>query len=44
MPAPPLAARQPDESFRAFCDRSTDDDLGALAGREPAKKRDKEAA
>ena len=39
-----LAARQPDESFRAFCDRSTDDDLGALAGREPAKKRDREAA
>jgi sulfite reductase beta subunit-like hemoprotein len=37
-----LASRRPDESFRAFCDRSTDDELGALAGREPAKK--KEAA
>jgi len=39
-----LAARQPDESFRAFCDRSTDDELGALAGREAAKARQKEAA
>jgi sulfite reductase beta subunit-like hemoprotein len=39
-----LAARQPDESFRAFCDRSTDDELGALAGREPARARQKEAA
>ena len=37
-----LAARRPQESFRAFCDRSTDDELGALAGREPARK--KEAA
>jgi sulfite reductase beta subunit-like hemoprotein len=37
-----LAARQPDESFHAFCDRSSDDELGVLAGREPAKK--KEAA
>jgi sulfite reductase beta subunit-like hemoprotein len=37
-----LAGRQPDESFRAFCDRSTDDELGVLAGREPARK--KEAA
>jgi len=39
-----LAARQPDESFRAFCDRSTDDELGVLAGREPARAREKEAA
>jgi len=39
-----LTARQPDESFRAFCDRSTDDELGALAGREAAKARQKEAA
>jgi sulfite reductase beta subunit-like hemoprotein len=39
-----LTERQPDESFRAFCDRSTDDKLGVLAGREPAKKREREAA
>ncbi len=39
-----LAARRADESFRAFCDRSTDDELGALAGREPARAREKEAA
>src|SRR5579859_7238968 len=39
-----LTARQPDESFRAFCDRSTDDELGLLTGREPAKTREKEAA
>jgi ferredoxin-nitrite reductase len=39
-----LAARRPDESFRSFCDRSTDDELGALAGREPARARAKEAA
>ncbi|HST24987.1 MAG TPA: nitrite/sulfite reductase [Gaiellaceae bacterium] len=37
-----LASRRPDEPFRAFCDRSTDDELGAFAGREPARK--KEAA
>jgi ferredoxin-nitrite reductase len=37
-----LAARRDDESFRAFCVRSTDDELGVLAGRAPAKK--KEAA
>jgi sulfite reductase beta subunit-like hemoprotein len=35
-----LATRRPDEPFRAFCDRSTDDELGVLAGREPAKKRE----
>jgi len=39
-----LAVRRADESFRAFCDRSTDDALGVLAGREPARKREKEAA
>jgi sulfite reductase beta subunit-like hemoprotein len=39
-----LAARRDEESFRAFCDRSTDDELGVLAGREPAKKKEKEAA
>jgi sulfite reductase beta subunit-like hemoprotein len=39
-----LADRRDGESFRAFCDRSTDDELGALAGREPARTREKEAA
>ena len=39
-----LATREPDESFRAFCDRLTDDELGTLAGREAAKARTKEAA
>jgi hypothetical protein len=39
-----LASRRPDEPFREFCDRSTDDELGALAGREPARARGKEAA
>jgi ferredoxin-nitrite reductase len=39
-----LAARRDEESFRTFCDRSTDDELGALAGREPARAREKEAA
>jgi sulfite reductase beta subunit-like hemoprotein len=39
-----LAARAEGESFRAFCDRASDDELGALAGREPARKREKEAA
>jgi len=28
-----LASRRPEEPFRAFCDRSTDDELGLLAGR-----------
>jgi ferredoxin-nitrite reductase len=37
-----LESRQPGESFRAFCDRSTDDELGAFAGREPARARERE--
>src|SRR5207244_3522544 len=37
-----LGARHDDESFRAFCDRSTDDELGTFAGREPARARDRE--
>jgi ferredoxin-nitrite reductase len=37
-----LDARRPEESFRAFCDRLSDAELGALAGREPAAT--KEAA
>src|SRR5579859_5974080 len=39
-----LTARQPDESFREFCNRATDDELGVFAGREPARAREKEAA
>jgi len=39
-----LGARGDGESFRAFCDRTTDDELGVLAGREPARAREKEAA
>ena len=40
-----LAARRPGEEFRAFCDRMSDDELGILAGREPARGREeKEAA
>jgi hypothetical protein len=38
-----LQRRAGDESFRAFCDRSTDGELGGLAGLEPAPAR-KEAA
>jgi ferredoxin-nitrite reductase len=34
-----LDAREPGESFRAYCDRTTDDELGVLIGREPAKSR-----
>jgi sulfite reductase beta subunit-like hemoprotein len=35
--------RDGDETFRTFCDRTTDDELGRLAGREAAKPRTKEA-
>jgi ferredoxin-nitrite reductase len=34
-----LESREPGEGFRAFCDRSSDAELGALAGREPATAR-----
>ena len=34
-----LDGRSPDESFRAYCDRKTDDELGVLIGREPARSR-----
>ena len=34
-----LEQRNGDESFRAFCDRSSDEELGFLAGQEPAKNR-----
>ena len=35
-----LDSRGPDESFKAFADRLTDAELGALAGREPAAARE----
>ena len=34
-----LEQRTEDESFRSFCDRLGDDELGAIAGREPARNR-----
>jgi sulfite reductase beta subunit-like hemoprotein len=37
-----LACRAEGEDFRAFCDRTSDEELGALVGREPAAR--KEAA
>ena len=37
-------ARAAGETFRAFCDRTTDDELGRLAGREPARTKEKEVA
>jgi sulfite reductase beta subunit-like hemoprotein len=39
-----LKQRDGQESFRAFCDRLSDDELGLLAGREPAKSRKEEVA
>jgi sulfite reductase beta subunit-like hemoprotein len=39
-----LAARDEGEDFRAFCDRTSDEELGTLVGREPARAREKEAA
>jgi ferredoxin-nitrite reductase len=39
-----LAARGADEDFRAFCDRMSDDELGILAGREPARAREERGA
>jgi sulfite reductase beta subunit-like hemoprotein len=39
-----LDRRAGDESFRAFCDRTSDDELGVLVGREPAKGREREEA
>jgi ferredoxin-nitrite reductase len=38
-----VAGRGEGETFRTFCDRTSDDDLGRLAGREPAKAREREA-
>lgn len=34
-----LEQRHEGESFRSFCDRLRDDELGAIAGREPARNR-----
>ena len=39
-----LAARVEGEDFRTFCDRTSDEELGILVGREPARAREKEAA
>ena len=39
-----LDNRNENESFPTFCDRTSDDELGAFAGREPARGREKEAA
>ena len=36
-----VGARGDGETFRMFCDRLTDDELGRLAGREPAKAKEK---
>ena len=38
-----IAQRGIGETFRTFCDRTSDDDLGLLAGREPVQKKEKEA-
>ncbi|MDP9284563.1 MAG: nitrite/sulfite reductase [Actinomycetota bacterium] len=38
-----VAERAEGETFRSFCDRTTDDELGRFAGREPAPVRQKEA-
>jgi sulfite reductase beta subunit-like hemoprotein len=39
-----LSARSEDETFRAFCDRTSDQQLGALVGREPATRKEEVAA
>jgi sulfite reductase beta subunit-like hemoprotein len=39
-----LTVRRTDEDFRSFCDRMSDDELGILVGREPARAREKAAA
>src|SRR5918996_2338485 len=39
-----LESRRPGEAFRAFTDRLSNDELGVLAGLEPAKAKEKEAA
>ena len=39
-----LDRREPDESFLSFTRRASDDDLGQLAGLEPARTRQREEA
>jgi sulfite reductase beta subunit-like hemoprotein len=39
-----LDARRTGESFRAFCDRTSDEELGALVGLEPARRKEVAAA
>jgi ferredoxin-nitrite reductase len=39
-----LSARTDGESFRSFCDRTTDQQLGVLVGREPATRKEEVAA
>jgi sulfite reductase beta subunit-like hemoprotein len=39
-----LAARRPNEDFRGFCDRTSDEELGIVAGREPARGREEREA
>jgi len=39
-----LDGRADGETMRAFLDRTTDDELGHLVGREPARSRREEAA
>jgi sulfite reductase beta subunit-like hemoprotein len=39
-----LGGRQPEETFRSFCERSSDDELAGFAGRDAAPARRKEAA
>jgi sulfite reductase beta subunit-like hemoprotein len=39
-----LSARTQGETFRAFCDRTSDQELGVLVGREPATRREEVAA
>ncbi len=39
-----LDRRLDGEDFRSFCDRLSDDELGAVVGREPARKRVREEA
>jgi sulfite reductase beta subunit-like hemoprotein len=34
----------PGEDFRSFCDRTSDEELGVIAGREPARAREERAA
>jgi sulfite reductase beta subunit-like hemoprotein len=39
-----LTTRREKEDFRSFCDRTSDEELGTLAGREPARTREEREA